>query len=221
MQSDNDQNGKKRPKEDALESMDEAMEEWKNSFVEVRALFDYNNQYRKENCSEYIMQEVDLKILRTIEFNGHFHSYANLMHEGICKNYPAKETVVREKKKSRDGDEFKFVKTILGLGTHVRSTHKKLSIGYFVEERDVIHLQRNNEIFIKFERCPRCLILVSEYYFDHVRSCSCSHIEAAYRSSFESLYHYRGTPLSVRFEMHVNRICHRNGSGVDAEILRL
>lgn len=163
------------------------------------------------NYNEYKKQIVDAEIIDSFKFNEKYHCFAEIHHDSaicaICKNYPSTDTLRRDKSKYEDDPNHTFCKTMQGLGTHIRCMHKKmLQLVEWVEVRDLLCLQWNDEIFIRFERCARCGIMVSEYFAEHMKNCSCSHKEAYYQTSFESVCMAKMNVLPVHVDMNINGI---------------
>lgn len=144
-------------------------------------------------------------------WTGRKHCCAGLHHDAVictlCHNYPNLETVRKAKGRWQGEGYYKHCKTVLGLGTHHRHSHKiRLNFSHWVEARDVLALQWNDEVFVRFERCSRCGILISEYFDEHVRSCSCSHLTGFFQTSFESVCKVQLSPVSVNDGMNINGI---------------
>lgn len=135
--------------------------DWGSQNLEGRALFVFNNAYRRlNNYDKYEKQLIYLKILNSIVWSGRNHCYANIHHDGvvctICQNDPSIETTKKAKSRWQGEGDYKHWKTVLGLGTHIRCSHKiRLNFPQWVEARDALSLQWNDEIFIRFERCQR------------------------------------------------------------------
>lgn len=76
--------------------------DWRCGFLEGSALFAANNVYsRLHNYDDYKKQIVASEILKSINFSGKVHCYANIHHDGvacnICESYPSVETIRRAK----------------------------------------------------------------------------------------------------------------------------